>query len=440
MQAYLTTMMETSNEKKLTSRRRFLQKSAVALGGLYIVPRRVLGGSGFVAPSDKVTMGFIGPGKQGVGLTKRFMGIDEVQFLAGADVNSKHLLRFQDQVKAYYSERNGASYNSCDIYEDYEDLLARQDIDAVIIASPDHWHAAHTIHAAEAGKDIFCEKPLSHTIAQGRAMVDAVKKNGRVLQTGSMQRSAEGFRKAVNLVRSGYLGEIKEVKVAVGDPAVPCELPTEDLPDYINWEKWVGPSKMRGYHSEICPRLDQKGWAMWRKYEEYGGGILADWGAHMFDIAQWALDMDSSGPVKISPPGTAGEFMTFEYANGIKMTHEVFGRGWAVRFIGAEGSLDVSRKFLDSDPASIAKMELKEKDKVAYHSDNHYKDWLGAVKDRSEPICSAETGHRTATICHLGNITYDLNRELTWDPVKEKFDDAEANKMRDYKERKGFKV
>jgi len=208
---YLIAMMKTTNEKDLTCRRRFLQKSAVALGGLYIVPRHILGGTGHVAPSDKVTMGFIGTGKQSVGLTRRFLNLDEVQFLGGADVNSKHLARFQKQVVAHYSEKSGVSeYKGCEIYEDYQDLLARTDIDAVIIASPDHWHAAHTIHAAEAGKDIFCEKPLSHTIKQGR---DAVEKNGRVLQTGSMQRSGENFQKAVNLVRNGYLGEIKEVKV-----------------------------------------------------------------------------------------------------------------------------------------------------------------------------------------------------------------------------------
>jgi len=179
---------------------------------------------------------------------------------------------------------------------------------------------------------------------------------------------------------------------------------------------------------------------MWRKYEEYGGGILADWGAHMFDIAQWGLDMDDSGPVKISPPDTIGEFMTFEYADGVKMTHEVFDKGWAVRFIGTEGSPDISRKFLDSKPESIPKMELKASDKLVYATDNHYTDWINAIKKRSKPICPAEVGHRTATICHLGNITYDLNRELQWDPVKEKFDDGEANKLRDYKERKGFRV
>ncbi len=433
--------MKTTNKENHTSRRRFLKNSAVALGAIYIVPRRVLGGPGYIAPSDKINMGLIGAGKQGRGLTNRFMKLDEVQYVAAADINSKHREMIQQQVIKYYTEESGQSeYKGCEVYEDYQEMLARTDIDAVIIATPDHWHAANTIHAAEAGKDIFCEKPLSHTIKQGRDMVKAVEKHGRVLQTGSMQRSWDGFRKAANLVRSGYLGDIKEVKVAVGDPAVPCELPTEPTPDYIDWEKWVGPGKMRGYHPEICPPIGDNSWAMWRKYEEYGGGILADWGAHMFDIAQWGLGMDHTGPVKISPPGTVGEFMTFEYANGIKMTHEVFDRGWAVRFIGTEGSLDVSRQFLDSNPESIAKVELKQEDQVVYRSENHYTDFLEAMKNRSKPICDAEIGHRTATICHLGNITYDLNRELEWDPEKEKFNDGEANKMRDYKERKGFRV
>ena len=166
-------------------------------------------------------------------------------------------------------------------------MLDQEDIDAVIIATPDHWHANPTIMAARKGKDIFCEKPLSHTIQEGREMAKAVEKYDRILQTGSMQRSWKNFRDACDLVRNGYIGDINKVLVNVGDPAIPCDLPAMAAPEGLNWDRWIGGANMRPYHPRICPPLEDNNWAMWRDYQEFGGGILADWGAHMFDIAQW---------------------------------------------------------------------------------------------------------------------------------------------------------
>jgi predicted dehydrogenase len=285
----------------------------------------------------------------------------------------------------------------------------------------------------KAGKDVFCEKPLAHTLFEGRQMVESADELGRVVQTGSMQRSWPNFRKACELVRNGYVGEISKVIVSVGDPALKCELPEEPQPETIDWDRWVGPAAMRPYNHILAHPIGTEGWAMWRNYMEYGGGILSDWGAHMFDIAQWGLGMDDTGPVKYIPPEDPGakRGMKMIYANGIEMVHEDFDRGWAVRFIGSEGSLDISRSFLDSKPEIIAQAEIKSGDERLYLSDNHYQDWADAIRNRTQPVAPAEIGHRSASICNIANIAYQLNRTLEWDPVAEEFKgDEEANSLR----------
>ena len=425
------------------SRRKFIKRSIGAVATVTIVPRYVLGGPDYTAPSDKINLGFIGTGKQGLGLGKRFLELDDIQLIAGSDVDQLKLARFKKVAEEFYAGKSGKStYRGCAIHEDYGDVLAVQDLDAVVIATPDHWHAQPVIDAAKAGKDIFCEKPLSHTIKEGRAMVKAVRKYDRILQTGSMQRSRENFRKACELVRNGYIGEIKNIKVSVGDPAIDCDLPAETVPKEVNWDKWLGPAPSRGYHPIICPPISDDSWAMWRKYKEYGGGIFSDWGAHMFDIAQWAIGMDESGPVEIIPPdGKNLHYLTYRYANGITMTHENFGRGHAVMFEGSEGTIEISRSFFESKPKGLVNKKLKPNEEHLYKSENHYLDWIQSIRSRKMPICDVETGHRTATVCHLGNIAYQLKRPLRWNPEKEKFiDDKEANGLRTKKMRKPYKV
>jgi predicted dehydrogenase len=425
-----------------SSRRDFLKKSALSAAAFTIVPRHVLGGPGYVPPSDRIGFGFIGTGKLISGLVYRFLEIPEVQVLAGSDIDQMKLARFKDSVETYYSENLAKKrYRGCAGYPDYTELLGRKDIDAVVVATPDHWHAIQTIDALNAGKDVYCEKPLAHTIEEGRKMVEATRRNGRVLQTGSMQRSWPDFRKACELVRNGYLGDISTVLVNVGDPGISCNLPAQPEPEYLEWERWIGPAVWRSYNEVLSPPIEQDHFPMWRRYIEYGGGILADWGAHMFDIAQWALGMDDSGPVHIIPPEdpTATRGCKFIYANGIEMFHQDFGRGWAVRFIGTEGTLDISRKFLDSDPANLVTHEIGGSDERVYLSENHYRNFTGSIKDRSKPICDVETGHRSATVCSLGNLAYQLKRPLEWDPVMEQFkDDAIANRLRSKKYREGY--
>ncbi len=428
----------------MTSRRNFLKQSALTAAAFTIVPRHVLGGPGYVPPSDKITLGFIGTGKLSGGLSQRFMALPEVQMVAACDVHAGKLARFQQQVNQHYAEATGNdSYQGCTPYFEYEDLLAREDLDGVIIALPDHWHAIAAIAAMEAGKDVYCEKPLAHTVKEGRAIVKAAEKTGRILQTGSMQRSWQDFRHAVELVRNGYLGEIKSVKVNVGDPAIADDLPEEEAPIGLGWDRWLGPAPQRGYSTVLAPPLSDGGWPMWRRYREYGGGILSDWGAHMFDIAQWGLGMDDSGPVAFMPPSEpeATRGLKMVYANGVQMTHEDFDRGWAVQFNGSEGKLAVSRSFLDSDIPGLVDRKIGEDEKRVYFSDNHYQDFLDAMRSRQPPICHPEVGHRSASVCNLANIAYQLRRPLTWDPQKEKFaGDGEANQLLGKDYRKPYKL
>ncbi|RYF85060.1 MAG: Gfo/Idh/MocA family oxidoreductase, partial [Chitinophagaceae bacterium] len=314
-------------QKKVTSlsRRKFLNQAAI-LSSIMIVPRFVLGGKGYMAPSDKINLGFIGTGRQGSGLLNNFLKLDEVQVIAASDVYASKLVNFKNKANKFYADKTGqANYDGCKTYEDFRELLAIKDLNAVVIATPDHWHAVHAIRAAEAGKDIYCEKPLSLTVREGRAMVNAARKHDRVFQTGSMQRSAPEFRQTAELIRNGYLGEIKTIKVSIGGGPLPYDLPKEDLPEGLNWDLWLGPNEYVHYNKQIAPALGVDIWARWRYYKGLGGGDLTDWGAHMFDIVQWSLDMDESGPTEIIPPnGNDVKFLTYKYGNGITMTQENF--------------------------------------------------------------------------------------------------------------------
>lgn len=407
-------------------RRRFLEQSAKAIVAFTIIPRFVLGGKGFVAPSDQVPLGFIGTGKQSRGLVQNFS--TRARLIAAADVDSQKLELFKNTAaKALEKARLPASEIAG--YSDFREILNRKDIDAVVIATPDHWHAVMTIMAANAGKHVYCEKPLAHSVEEGRAMVNAVTKNRIIFQTGSMQRSNKNFRTACELVRNGYVGDVKEVLVNVGKPAIPCDLPEQPVPAVLDWTGWVGPAKMHAFNAELAPPVEKDIFPNWRNYQEYGGGILSDWGAHMFDIAQWGLGMDRSGPVKFFPPDEKDyKTLTMVYANGVVMKHEDFGRGFAVRFTGTKGSLDISRSFLDSKPGEIATAMVKPEEVHLYKSDDHYTDWLNGIKSGKQPICDVETGHRTSSLCCLANIAYWLKRPLEWDPAKETFkNDKDAN-------------
>jgi predicted dehydrogenase len=409
-------------------RKTFIKNTLMGAAAFTIVPRHVLGGNGYVAPNDHINLGYIGNGKQARGLLNAINKVPETMVTAACDVDKKKLDHFITLAKAANAKKTNADVTA---YARYRELLDRKDIDAVVVATPDHWHAQITIDAAKAGKDIYCEKPLALTIGEGRAMVNAVRKYKRVLQTGSMQRSQYNFRQAVELVLNGYIGQVKEVNVSVGEPVKQCDLPSLPVPEYLDWDMWIGPSLYRGYNPTLSPPIEDNSWAWWRGYRGFGGGYITDWGAHMFDIVQWALGMDNSGPVAFNPPSVpaAQSGLSFSYANGVVVNHKQWGDGNAIQFIGTEGTIEVSRSFLRSTPENIVKLQLKPSDKKIYPSDNHYQDWVTAIKKRTKPVADVEIGHRTATVCNAVNIAYELQKPLKWNPKKERFDDDFANLM-----------
>lgn len=419
------------------ARRKFIKQSALGISTFFIVPRHVLGGKRrdgrpYLAPSDIIALGFIGTGKQGRSLTRQFLSTKEIRISAISEVYQAKAQLTLDSIKELFSKNaDWGTYADIRVYNDFRELLNRKDIDAVVIATPDHWHAGVAVRAANAGKDIYCEKPLSLTVKEGRAMVDATRKNNRIFQTGSMQRSWPEFRQTAELVRNGYIGEIKSIKVNVGPPPILYNLQEESIPDGLDWSKWLGPNAPVVFNSELAPPTSKDVFPNWRLYKEFGGGMVTDWGAHMFDIVQWSLDMDHSGPVEVIPPdGKEIKFLTYKYANGITMTHEPWEWNNAIDFVGTEGEIKIQRRKLETTPASLKDKVISETEKHVYKSENHYKDFLSAMRSRKNPICDVETGHRTATVCNIGNIAYQLKRPLRWNPKKENFKgDQEANDL-----------
>ena len=418
------------NRSHRVPRRDFLKATAAAgVCAPLFVAARTLGADGATAPSERINLGFIGVGKQAHWHLEEFVVRPDVEVLAVCDVQQGK----RDAAQKTYVERNFSkkSAESLSLYNDFRELIARDDIDAVVIGTPDHWHAIPSITAMKAGKDVYCEKPLSLTIREAQVMVETARRYGRVFQTGSQQRSSPEFRFACEMVRSGRIGELKTVTVNVGGPPADCYLPEEPVPAGVDWDLWLGPAPWRPYHSTLCPPASFTGWANWRSYCDYSGGGMTDWGAHHFDITQWGLGMDDSGPVEVLPPdGKDVERLTYRYANGVTVYHGGPSRG--VLFKGTEGEINVDRHFLVTKPAELKQIPTKPNEVHLYYSVNHRGDWLRAIRTRQRPICDVAIGARSATVCHLGNIAYRLKRPLKWDPVGQEFvGDPEANRWLD---------
>jgi predicted dehydrogenase len=440
----------------LPSRRSFLGTTA-AVGGALILPGGVLGAADKPAASERITVGFIGTGNQGTNDLKGFLGDKRVQVVAVCDLNKESPGYWDGKVAGreparrlvddhYAAERKSGKYKGCDAYTDFRELLGRKDIDAVVICTPDHWHAIPVIAACKAGKDIYCQKPLSLTISEGRAMSDAVKKYKRVFQTGSQQRSDSNFRRAAELVRNGRIGKLHTVRCGLpggrpdfgktGDRKKP-----EEVPAGFDYETWLGPAPKKPYAPARCH-------VNFRWIYDYSGGQVTDWGGHHPDCAQWGMGTEQTGPIEILnakgefPPDplwdTATEFY-FEamYENGVKLiisNKEKSGVTWE----GSEGSVWANRGKHDANPKSILTSEIKPGEVHLYKSDNHYRNFIDCVLSRGETAAPVEVAHRSITICHLGNIALRLGRKkLRWDPVKEQIlGDDEAAKMlsRPYRE------
>ena len=432
--------MARHHSGRTLNRRQFLKRTAAAAVGAVafptIIPGRALGLDGATAPSNRLTMGFVGMGKMAKGHLGAYQGDESCQILAICDVEQGRREKAAAQTNELYAKRAGeGSYSACDTYDDFRVLCARADIDFVVIATPNHWHVLTALEALRNGKDVYLEKPMTRTIDEGKALIKAVRRYGRILQVGSQQRSDSAFRFACELVRNGRIGDLKEVIVNIGGPPEEDNLPGEPPPEGLDWDMWLGPCPWRPYSSVLAPPESFEGWPRWRNYRPYAEGGMDDWGAHHFDIAQWGMGMDGSGPVEIIPPSPDNpevKRLTFVYANGVRM-YQGGGtiQGAGTEWVGTKGRVGVNRsEFLVTEPANL-KYELIGPNEIhLYDSPDHRQNFLECVRTRREPICPVEVGHSSATICHLGTIAYWLKRPLKWNPeIQEFVDDSEANRL-----------
>jgi len=426
------------NKKTLTGRRRFLKQVGCAVGAAAfpaIIPASALGRGGAIAPSERITMGFIGVGGQGTGhllggawtyVPGGYTGRKEVQVLAVCDVWRNRRESATQRVNAHYAEVYGKdNYKSCEAYNDFRDVLARPDIDAVLIATPAHWHATMAVMAAEAGKDIYCEKPTATTIREGQAVLAAVRRYGRVYQAGTQQRSEYGgyFRKACEFVRSGRIGTLKEVYAYRDGGGIywPQRFGAgsgQPIPDGFDWDLYLGPAPMIPYDGIFGPH-------------RFDIGEL-NWGQHHYDIIQWATGSDETGPVEIFMEGNRS---CYKYASGVVVYGKAYpgepvgGDGGAC-FVGTGGRIAVDRDALISDPPEIVREPLRPEEVHLYYSPSHSGNFLECVRTRKRPICDVDIAYRAVSAVLLGGVAKQVNRTLKWDPDAVQFvNDDEANRL-----------
>lgn len=425
------------------SRRDFL-KGTAAVAGLFAVPVWVPSSVfGADAPSERITVGCIGTGRMGQDDMKELLGQADVQIVAVCDVDSNRAKDAQKLVETRYANRTSSGeFKGCDIYGDFRELVARKDIQAVMICTPDHWHTLPAIAAARAGKDIFLQKPLTLTIEEGRALSDTVRRYGRVFQVGSQQRSDARFRLACELVRNGRIGKLQRVEVGFGtDPGCKPQ-PDMPVPSNLNYDMWLGQTPEAPYTEyRVHP---QKGYGRpgWLRMAAYGHGMITGWGSHHLDITQWGMDTEKTGPTEIVGEAVYpkeglwdvhGDFrIEYTYANGVKVICADESKcKQGVHFFGDKGSVYVRRESIATDPKTLVDEKFSPNDLRLYKSNNHKRNWLDCIKSRAETIAPVETGHRSCTVCLLGSIAMRLGRKLRWDPATERFiDDDEANAMR----------
>lgn len=434
------------SRKPSLSRRQFLRRTGTAAAASmavpYLIPSGLLAADGRPGPNDQIGVAGIGIGRQGSGIFRSAAGSSLTRAVAVADANIK---------------RAGSMAESMNIdpYQDYRKLLERKDIDAITTATPDHWRALVCIHAAQAEKDIYAEKPMTLTIREGRLMVQAVRKYNRVFQTGSQQRSSSANRFGCELVRNGRIGKVHTVIGANYPSPWDVDFPAQPVPDGLDWDLWCGPTEPVPYHGDLCSPRANPGWISVRPYS---GGEMTGWGAHGLDQIQWALGMDESGPVEIwtegpefDPPtytapegrvrgnGQCKSPMVFmRYAGGVTLKLDNGNQGGGI-FIGDKGKIEIFRGRVTSNPAELVKEPIRDDEIHLYKSDSHMGNWLDCIKSRKKPVADVEIGHRSSTVCHLGNIARWVGRRLKFDPVKEEFPgDDEANTYLDRPRRKQY--
>jgi predicted dehydrogenase len=419
-------------KRKDISRRRFLKNvtgfTAGAIAFPYIVPSSALGNAGSVAASNRIVMGCIGVGGMGTGDMRGFMSKKEVQVVAVCDVDKSQRDKAKKNVDDNYKN------SDCKTYLDFRDVIARDDIDALSLAMPDHWHSIPAVMGARAGKDIHAQKPLARTIAEGRAICDAVKRYGIIWQTGSQQRSGRDFHRACELVRNGRIGKVTRVEVGLPTGGGSDNKPIQPVPEGVDWNFWLGPAPWVPYRGIMH-------WN-WRWMMDYSGGQLTDWAGHHIDIAHWGLDLERTGPVEIEGTGVYPKDgiynvpmeykFTCKYANGVVMTvanNKQIPQG--TKWYGESGKwIYVKRGKLEANPASVLKEVIGPDEIKLYRSWDHKQNFLNCVKSRKETIAPAEIGHRSISVGLLGEIAMLTERKLRWDPDKEVFlNHEQANRM-----------
>lgn len=444
----------------LVDRRQFLKHSAVLAGALgfpAIVPSSVLGQAGSEAPSNRVTLGCIGLGIQGTGNMNTFRGNPDVQVVAVCDVHEAQRLKAKNAVDEWYGNKD------CAAFKDFRELMARQDIDAVQITTPDHWHPLIAVEAARRRKHMYCEKPIGWSLRAAQAVRKAVKDSGVVFQLGTQQRSGGNFRLACELVRSGKIGQLKTILVGVPAHATCPSQPTEPVPRELDYDLWLGPAPWAPYCYHRCrPYTEKDGWSVWYSISDYCMGMIGNWGIHHLDIAQWGNGTDLSGPTEVQGTGVFPKGLLTDvavqwqvenrYTNGVTLVHmddgtsakhplQAGGHGHGVMFLGTEGWVHVDRERLDANPKSLLKATIGPNEVHLFKSDNHHVNFIDAVKGRTKPAAPIDIAFCSDAMCHLQQIAAKLGRKLRWDPVKETFlNDDPANAMLDRPMRTPWKL
>jgi predicted dehydrogenase len=422
---------ERMPRKGTLTRREFLKgAAAVAMGAPYVITSGVLGAQGQPAATDRIQVAAIGVRARGNSLMEEVLKRDDGQIVAICDVDAKVREGRVKQVEETYAKRAGeGSFKGVAAYNDFRELMQRKDIDAVIIATPDHTHGVIAIAAANAGKDIYVEKPMTHNIREGRAMVKAVRENKVILQVGSQRRSDSGVRKTCELVRNGRIGKLQTVVVGIGvRPTEPELYQPEPVPEGFDYELWLGPAPWKPYTAKRCHYT-------FRFIRDYSGGEITNFGAHHLDVAQWGIGADDSGPVEIEGAGEAFETglydtyhhfrIEYTYANGVKVVCSTENKD-GTHFEGTIPWEKADRSDIGLDGVCLYRTES-----------GHMGNWLECIRTRKDPSAPVEVGHRSVTLCHLGNIALDLGRKVKWDPVKEEFPgDDMANALRERSYRK----
>jgi len=419
------------------SRRAFLKTATVASAALAF-PRIVRSQSGEL-PSNRLNLALVGNGLIAGSHYGALIGRDDARIVAVCDVNLPKARAMRDRIEHHYGADSATGRSrGVEVFQYHEPLLARPDIDAVFVCVPDHWHAALAAAAMIAGKDVYCEKPLTLTVREGRILVETARRHGRILQTGTQQRSNAAFRKAAEIVHNRLIGDITRIRTRLGEfPPAPA-LAAQPIPAEFDYDRWLGPTPWRPYHERRVLGDYAGGW---RCFFEYGGRKNGDWGAHHFDIIQWALGMDNSGPVEFIPKGHDGTpYQTHVYADGIRVERVGDDLKSMIEFTGTRGTVWVSRDdYLETDPPELATRPLRAGETHLYVSDNHHTDFFNAIRTRQRPIADVEIGHRSATVGHLNNIAEKLARPIRWDPLKEEIiDDAVASTLLDRPRRSPF--